>query len=192
MDRRTVLQALAGGAGLVLAGCTSRDAVPSPQSSPETTAGGGTTTRAGVTEPRTTPASATTVDPRRHAVSVTKRVEQGQRDLARVVRVADGRVEYDLTCPDGASKTATADLSAERRLAFERSVLAADPDRLASAYECSGDCPQDLPQTRLAITIDGESTEVRIEAAAEIPAALDVVLTDLESFEEMLDGPTCE
>lgn len=191
MDRRTVLRALAGGAGLVLAGCTSRDAVTSP-ASPETTTGRRTTTRAGTTEPRTTTATATTVDPRRHDVAVAKRVEHGQRDLTRVTRIADGRAEHALTCPDGASKTTAADLSGERWLAFERSVLAADPGRFASAYECSGDCPQDLPLTRLTITIDGESTEVRIEAAAEVPTALDAILTDVESFEEQLEELNCE
>lgn len=101
-------------------------------------------------------------------------------------------MEYALTCPGGTSKTATADLSAERWLAFKRTVLAADPGRFASAYECSADCPRDLPQTRLAFAIDGESTEVRIEAAADVPAALDAVLSDIETFEGLLDEPNCE
>lgn len=124
-------------------------------------------------------------------MTVTKRVEQGQRDLSRVVRIESGRAEYTLTCPGGDAKTTSADLPDERWRAFKRSVLTADPSRFASAYECSGNCPQDLPQTRLAFAIDGESTAVRIEAGAELPPELDAILADVESFESELDRPNC-
>ncbi|WP_435177957.1 hypothetical protein [Halorussus sp. AFM4] len=185
MDRRTALQSLAGGTALALAGCTGRDSATSPTSS------AGTSTGARTTEARTT-TSATTVDLQSHTVTVTKRVEQGQRDLSRVVRIAARRAESTLTCPDGTEKTTSADLPDERWRAFERSVLAADPSRFASEYECSGSCPQDLPQTRLTLTVDGESTAVRIEAGAELPPELDAILADVESFETNLDEPSCE
>ena len=182
MDRRTVLQSLAGASGLAIAGCTGRDAATSPESS------SGTPT----TESRTTTASATTVDLQSHAVTVAKRIEQGQRDLTRVVRITDGgRVESTLTCPDGTSKSTTTEVADARWREFERSLLATDVSRFASEYECSGSCPQDLPQTRLTLTIDGESTEVRIESAAEIPDALDSILADVESFESDLDELSC-
>ena len=188
MDRRTVLQSLAGGTALVLAGCTGRETVTSPVSSAGTT----TEVRA-TTERRTRTASATTVDLQRHAVTVTKRIEQGQRDLTRVVRITDGgRVESTLTCPDGTSKSTSAELAAERWRAFERSVLATDVSRFASEYECSGSCPQDLPQTRLTLAIDGESTKMRIEPNAELPPELDAILADIESFEANLNESSCK
>lgn len=181
MDRRTVLQSLAGVSGLAIAGCTGRDAATPPESS------SGTPT----TETRTT-ASATTVDLQSHTVSVTKRIEQGQRDLTRVVRITEGgQVESTLTCPDGTSKSTTTEVTEARWREFERSLLATDVSRFASAYECSGSCPRDLPQTRLTLTIDGESTEVRIESAAEITDALDSILADVESFESDLDELNC-
>lgn len=165
MDRRTALGTIGGGLALALSGCQQYERLaPS-----DTTAQGSDA-----------------------SLNVTKRVEHGQTDLERVLRIEDGgHLTVELTCQDGSTKSAETDLPDDDWTEFEALVLESDVTGFASEYECSGDCPQDVPPTQLTFEIDGESTEVVVEPTADLPSDLDRILTEIESFEERIDSPTC-
>lgn len=174
MYRRYVVRALGAGAAAATAGC-----LGTRNESPAATT--------------TATTAATTVDPGEHTVTVTRRVEQPTTGLTRVLRASDGgALSVDLTCPDGTTKTATADAPDDEWAAFERRVVATDVATFADAYECEGDCPTDAPPTRLEFDVDGTVTEVLIDPTADRPDELAAILDDLDALAAHLDAPTCE
>lgn len=169
MDRRTVLGTLSGGISIGLAGCQMRQIVA-----------------------RSTTESMSTVERDDHVVTVTKRVEHGQTDLERVVRLQDGgHLQFELTCQDGTTKTASTVLPSDEWRNFERLVLKADVDEFKSAYECTGNCPTDGPVTSLTFEIDDEKTKLQFESRATLPTQLEDILTKIESFKENINPNSC-
>lgn len=175
MHRRSVLSALGAAAVAAAAGCLG--GAPRGESPTATTA---------------PTASTTTADAGEHTVTVTARVEHGTTGLTRVLRAEDGgRVAVEVTCPDGATETASTTVG-DDWAAFERRVLAADATAFADRYACEGDCPTDAPPTRLEFDVDGTVTEVVVEPTADRPDDLDAVLDGLDAFAARLDVPACE
>jgi hypothetical protein len=170
MDRRTALQTIGGGLTLSLAGCQQYEAVAPSETTREATAERGS----------------------EHSLTVTKRVEHGQTGLERTLKIEDGgQVAYELRCPDETTKTARAELSSDEWLDFKQLVVESDVAGLDSEYECAGDCPRDVPPTSLTFEIDGETTEIVVEAGADVPTRLADITTEIGSFEDALKLPTC-
>ncbi len=188
MNRRTVLQSLGSGALFVSAGCTE---VITKARDISSTSGPSTTT---TSEPTTTRSTVTTTsDVSDRTLSVTRTVKHGQTGLTRVLRVQEGgNLTYELECPDGRTKSASDELPEDTWTKFKRLVINAEVKDFSAEYECTGDCPRDVPPTRLTFEIDGQSTDVLIAATADIPESLKAILTELASFEEQLALPTCE
>lgn len=135
----------------------------------------------------------TTVDLSEHTVTVTRRITQPATGLMRLFRAADGgNLSIELTCPDGTTKTATADAPGDEWAAFERRVVSTDVAAFDDVYECEGDCPTDTPPTRLEFNVDGDDTEVLVEPTADRPDSLDAILNGLDALAAHVDAPTCE
>lgn len=125
-------------------------------------------------------------------VSVTKRVKSGQTGLIRVVQIQDGgKIKIELTCPDGTTRSATSQLSAQDWEEFKQLILETDLAAVQSTYECESQCPSDIPPTQLTITVNDHVTETHIEAGADHPESLRSVLSHLSAFVDSVDAPTC-
>lgn len=196
MKRRALLSLLAVVAG-GFAGCgasgpgaddpaTSVDRSPSAESTttdpPATTTSTTTTTR-----------STTTVRP---AVARTVRVETVRtapmtgREI-RVIVDPDGRVVVRRICGETTAER-TKRLDAAAHDALVETVLAADLEGMADTYECTGECPMDIPGKRYVVTVDGVRTEVFVEAQADtVPDGLVRIQRELGALREGIGTPSC-
>lgn len=171
MERRSLLNSIAGGALLLTAGCVG----PGEQ---ETTT-------------KESDGSSSANSSGSHTVSISKRVESQSR-LERVLKVSEGgMLDYELTCPDGTQKTASGSVTADEWAALEDLVVSFDRDGLREKYECASGCPQDIPPKQIELTVDGSTVTTVIEASASIPSELEEMVSKVEAFEESLQKPTC-
>lgn len=181
MERRRLLHTVAGGGLLLIAGCVGRG-------EQETT-----TTESNADSTATESNGSSSADRSgSHTVSVTKRIES-HSGLQRVFKLTDGgRLEYELTCPDGTQKTISGSVAADEWTVFEELVVNLDRDGLQEAYECTSGCPKDIPAKHIEMTVDGSPVSTIIEASATIPTELEEIISKMETFEEALKKPTCE
>jgi len=210
MRRRALLSTLAVLSG-ALAGCGATGSNPDPDepgaTTPDGTTGDTPTTRDGSTTTRdgstTADDSTTTHDDhttiRRPAERHDVRVEMIRRSGLtgrefRFVVGADGWLTVQVTCGEGTATPATR----ERRLdpavhdELVAAVLAADRDAWDQKYECTGECPMDVPGRRYVLTVDGTETEVFVDVQAEgVPKDLVRVQQLVHDIRTSVDVPSC-
>jgi len=154
----------------------------------------GSQSSAGSTTETNTPRQSTdtTTEAPSKSISVTERVEAGQTGLTRVVHVRDGgAVSIELTCPDGTTKSARGQLSAQEWRQLEHLILEIDLTALQSAYQCESECPSDIPSRQLTISVNERVAETRLEAGATPPESLTALLSQLTHVTGEIDTPSC-
>lgn len=125
-----------------------------------------------------------------HTVRVTRRRET-RAGVVRELRVDEGELGYEVQCPDGTTESASTTLSDDEWAAFETLVLDADPSSFDPRYECAGDCPGDVPPVQVTFQVDGDRTDVLVEATADATAELQQILSRLEDLQTRIDAPGC-
>lgn len=127
-----------------------------------------------------------------HTVSVTREIVGPGASATRQLQIDNGAITISLTCPEGETQTTQGDIPSEEWDEFERFLLETDVGELAGSYTCSGDCPKDASLTRLTITVDNQTSEIEVEAAAERPPQLIKLQSRIDDLAEYVDRPTCD
>jgi hypothetical protein len=172
MERRFVLNTIAGGILLSATGCM--------QTSEQET----TTSKSDE--------NASTNESTNYTVSVTKRVESQSGLTQRLSVTNGGNLDYVLTCPGGDRKTASGSVTADEWTAFKQLVVNLDREGLKDKYECTSRCPQGIPPKHIQITVDGSTVSTVIEVSASIPDNLKDLISKITAFEGKIKEPTCE
>jgi hypothetical protein len=186
MYRRALLSSLAALAG-GLAGCgASGDDSGEPAATSEETPTPTPTTEG-------TPTPTPTVRPTEaHTVRVeTIRTAPMTGRETRVVVAPDGTLTVSRTCEADTVRQSIS-LAASTHDAFVETVLAADLSAMAERYECTSECPKDIPGKRYKLTVDGTETSVYVDAQAdEVPQGLVDIQREVDNLREDVETPSC-
>lgn len=180
MQRRALLTSLAAASG-ALVGCGA------PAS--------------GGDDPTTESTRTTTDDPtptttERPATAHTVRVEMVRTSgltgrETRLIVEPDGKLTLRRTCGEASAERSMA-LPAADHDALVEAVLSADRSSMADSYECTGECPMDIPGRRYRLTVDGVETSVFVEAQADgVPEGLARIQRRVGDLRERLETPPC-
>jgi hypothetical protein len=171
MERRLVLNAIAGGVLFPATGCMQ----PSEQE----------------TATEESDENASTNESTNHTVSVTKRIES-QSGLTQSLSVTNGgNLYYELTCPSGTRKTVSGSVTADEWAAFKQLVVNLNHEEIKDKYECTSRCPKGIPPKHIQITVDGSTVSTVVEVSASIPANLKELISKITAFESKIKEPTC-
>lgn len=189
MDRRAFLGTLAGSA-LALSGCTSGNGAGADET---TTTTEGSDTRTGTPTPTATetPTPTDTPAPTAADVSATLTVVAPMGSRRTRVSVSDGQAVYIVDCgggddDDSPERRVEQTVGTETTSRLADLVAAAEPASWKEYYDCTGDCPTDLPSVRVTVTVDGTTYETGYYAGRQEP--LPGTLPDIAGVLEGLRG----
>jgi hypothetical protein len=110
----------------------------------------------------------------------------------RVIAAPDGKLTVQRTCNEKTVENSQL-LDPSIHDALANAVLEADLPSMADSYECSGDCPKDIPGKRYTLTVDDAETTVFVEAQADdVPTGIVEIQQRLDEAQEGVAVPSCE